>query len=387
LDALDEDVEDELAAIDGEIEQLRDRKHRLGGIITDLTAIVEFNEELLESDGELPDGSGTTRQLDARTESVECWTCGSSVERGDIGSRLDELRGLIDDHRADRNDIDGRIETLRDRQAQLREVTEKRAKLESRRRQIDAEIGRREERIAELNARESSLEGRVADLERDIAESAEVRDSDLLEKYQSVSDLEYERGRIERDLSELTERIERIEGLADERAELTERRDELREELDGLRTRVEDTERAVVAEFNERMADILELLAYDNVERIWIERTVDSQGAVPDSSFELHVVRATDDGAVYEDTVDHLSESEREVTGLIVALAGYLAHEVYETVPLVMLDSLEAIDASRIARLVEYVTETVPYLVVALLPEDAAALDDRHTRIPAEALQ
>jgi len=84
---------------------------------------------------------------------------------------------------------------------------------------------------------------------------------------------------------------------------------------------------------------------------------------------------------VYEDTIDHLSESEREVTGIIFALAGYLAHDVYRTVPFLLLDSVEAIDSDRIARLVEYLNEYVDYLVVALLTEDAAALDERYTRI------
>lgn len=78
----------------------------------------------------------------------------------------------------------------------------------------------------------------------------------------------------------------------------------------------------------------------------------------------------------YEDTVNYLSESEREVMGLIFALAGYPAHEVYETVPFMLLDSLEAIDADRIARLIEHIEEYSDYLIIALLPEDAAALDN-----------
>ena len=90
---------------------------------------------------------------------------------------------------------------------------------------------------------------------------------------------------------------------------------------------------------------------------------------------------ATDDGAVYEDTVEHLSESERAVVGLVVALAGYLVHDVHETVPIMLLDSLEAIDADRIAALVEHFTDFVPFLVVALLPEDAAVLPGEYDRI------
>ena len=84
---------------------------------------------------------------------------------------------------------------------------------------------------------------------------------------------------------------------------------------------------------------------------------------------------------VYEDAVEHLSESEREVTGLVFALAGYLTHEVHERVPFVLLDSLEAIDSERIARLVEHFADYAPSVVVALLPEDAVALPEQYSRI------
>lgn len=62
------------------------------------------------------------------------------------------------------------------------------------------------------------------------------------------------------------------------------------------------------------------------------------------------------------------------------ALAGYLIHEVYETVPFMVLDSLEAIDAARISRLVDYFADYADYLVVALLEEDAQAVDSSYPR-------
>ncbi len=83
----------------------------------------------------------------------------------------------------------------------------------------------------------------------------------------------------------------------------------------------------------------------------------------------------------YEDTVDNISESEREVVGLVFALAGYLAHEVYEQVPFMLLDSLEAIDAERIATLIDYFGDYAEYLIAALLPEDAAALPEAYERV------
>lgn len=133
------------------------------------------------------------------------------------------------------------------------------------------------------------------------------------------------------------------------------------------------------------MATVLDILNYENLDRIWIERkqqTV-SQGrqTVEESIFDLHVVQSTDDGTTYEDSIDHLSESEREVTGLVFSLAGYLTHDVYETCPFLLLVSIEAIDSDRIARLVDYVADYAEYVVVALLPEDAQALDSGYRRI------
>jgi hypothetical protein len=133
------------------------------------------------------------------------------------------------------------------------------------------------------------------------------------------------------------------------------------------------------------MESVLEMLGYENLERIWIERkqerVKEGRRRVEKSVFDLHVVRSTEDGTTYEDSIDHLSESEREVTGLIFALAGYLTHDVYETCPFLLLDSIEAIDSDRIARLVDYVSEYAEYVVVALLEEDAQALDDTYQRV------
>jgi len=117
------------------------------------------------------------------------------------------------------------------------------------------------------------------------------------------------------------------------------------------------------------MDTVLDLLAYPNLDPIRLERveqeTREGRRKVTQSVFELHVIRTAESGAAYEDTVDHLSESEREVTGLVFALAGYFAHRVYEDLPFVILDSLEAIDSERIAGLVQYFEEYTDYLLVA----------------------
>ncbi|WP_227377647.1 hypothetical protein [Haladaptatus halobius] len=133
------------------------------------------------------------------------------------------------------------------------------------------------------------------------------------------------------------------------------------------------------------MEIVLDIPDYANLDRIWIDRVErdvrEGRRKVTKSVFDLHVIRSTESGTTYEDTIDHLSESEREVTGLVFALAGHLVHDVYEKVPFILLDSLEAIDSNRIATLVDYFSEYAGYLVAALLPEDAAALDDEYERV------
>lgn len=57
-----------------------------------------------------------------------------------------------------------------------------------------------------------------------------------------------------------------------------------------------------------------------NIERVWIERSEQTvrkeRRKVQQSIFETHVIRNTNDGRTYENTIDHLSKSERKVSGL-----------------------------------------------------------------------
>ena len=166
---------------------------------------------------------------------------------------------------------------------------------------------------------------------------------------------------------------------------LEEERDEVGDRLEEARTRIERLEDEAIEQFNDHMDAVLDVLGYENIDRIWLERVErdvkEGRRTVTKGFFDLHVVRSSESGTAYEDTVAHLSESEREVTGLVFALAGYLVHEVHESMPFMLLDSIEAIDSQRIATLVDYLDEYADFLVVALLPEDAAPVDERHHRI------
>jgi len=378
--------------IEERLQALREEKQRLDDNISLVRSAISFNEEMLESrnehvfrqDGGAAQDNSVTDQLVKPNAQVTCWTCGSKVSKSSIETTLDELR----ERRAEKLDtvseLEDEISSLVEDRRSRRERIQRRETVERRIEKLEDEIEDRERRLDEYSERADGLRDKIQALEDEV-EAADDGTSELLERHREANELEFKLGHLESDLDSVTEEIEIIEEQLDKESTLEARREEIGDELADLRTRIEQIEQEAVEQFNEHMAAILDILEYGNIERIWIERldseVREGQHTVEQTQFELHVVRTTSNGATYEDTIDHLSESEREVTGLIFALAGYLVHELYEEVPFMLLDSLEAIDANRIAGLVDYYSDFAPYLVVALLTEDAQALDDDYDRV------
>ncbi|MFC4357790.1 archaea-specific SMC-related protein [Halobium salinum] len=394
LESLPDAPDDRIDALDREISELRERRRRCDAVVNKLQTLVQFNEDALAGDDELADllaedepasdGGTVTDQLVGESNTV-CWTCGSEVDRSRIESFLDRLRALAREKRRDRSDIDDQLSAATDERRELKEQRERRENLESRVDALESEVEEREAALERHEAEVEELETAIGELEDEVGELDADDHDETLERHREANSLQFDIGRLTGQLAEVKEELEELEALDAEADRLGERRGEIAEELEELRTRIERLEREAIDGFNDHMDDILSILGYGNIDRIWIERREEEaregRRTVDRTRFDLHVVRTSDDGTAYEDTIRHLSESEREVTGLVFALAGYLAHEVYETVPFMLLDSLEAIDSARIAALVEYFEDYAPNIVVALLPEDAQALDDDYSRI------
>jgi len=393
LEELPETPMGEHADLDAELDRLRREKSALEREVQELQSAIQFNEEMLEEGAEgaladLAEGSGDepTAQL-LEDEELVCWTCGSEVSADQIEATLDSLREGRRSKLEDVGDIDDRLADLQTQQRNARRTQQRRDELEARRRTVEDELEDRRDALETLKDQRSELIDEVEALEEAVDDLETEDFGDVLDLHREANQLEFELDRLEADIDDVTEEIEAIEAEIDREDDLEARREELLDDLEDCRTRIDRIEREAIEEFNTHMDAILDVLGYDNLERIWIERierTVrDGRGTTTQAVFELHVVRRTESGAVYEDTVDHLSESEREVTGLIFALAGYLVHDVHEMVPFMLLDSLEAIDSNRIAALVDYLADCATYLVVALLPEDARALSEDYERVDA----
>ncbi|AHG02949.1 chromosome segregation protein SMC [Halobacterium sp. DL1] len=394
LEAELEDLRDEPVAdtdeLEDELDRLRRRRQTLNGEISELQSLVEYNEQRLEDGGdellgaeEAGDGDVTDQLVG--DETVVCWTCGSSVERSQIEATVERLRDQQSETVAELNDVESTLGERKEQKRAAEEQRDRRSELEADVEGLEDELDRRRERIESLKDRRERLTADVEALEVTVEDSETGDFDEVLALHREANQLEFEIERLESDLEDVEAEIASIESQVERADALREEREELLAELTDRRTKIEQIESAAVEQFNDHMDAILDVLGYENIDRIWIERverTVrDGREQSERVDFDLHVVRSTEGGTAYEDSVRHLSESEREVTGLIFALAGYLVHDLHESVPFMLLDSLEAIDADRIADLVDYFADYADYLVVALLHEDAAALADEHTRI------
>lgn len=382
----------EIEEIDAQIDDLRAEKQSLQSELNTLQRIIQFNEDNLERAGDLDavgasasnDESGdVTDKLVEDSMSVVCWTCGREADREHIEETLERLRDRRKSKLQASNDIEDRIDDLEAERKTFEEQQRQREQVKRRLRETESKIESREDRIDELEDRRATLEDRISAVEDEIETLQTQHDETVLALHKEANQLEVDLNRLEREREDLTEEIEAIEAELDRRAELRERREALASELTDMRTRIDQIEAEAVEAFNDHMDTVLSALEYDNLARIWIERTEtelkEGRRKVSKDEFTLHIVRESEDGAAYEDQLGHLSESEREVTGLVFALAGYLVHDVHEEVPFMLLDSLEAIDSNRIARLISHFESYPDYLVAALLPEDASAVEDTHS--------
>jgi len=388
-------IETEVQTLGNDIEELRERRRSIRTAVEDLQTVVGINEELLDNGPTSLQAtdSDVVAALDPDSQTVECWTCGTDVDRDQLTDRLEGLRGLIADHREERAELEDRIAELEDEKEDVEREKRRYTKITDKLAELDDRIERHKERLedliderdgttAEIERLEDELNALETKLDETETESADDGNGELATLHQELTQLERKRGRVENRLSNVVDDIEEIQSLREDREAKEAELEDLRARLEALRDRIQDRERDLVETLNSMMDDLVEVLQYKTLSRVWVERLAEDRKT--ESEFELHIVREGDDGTVYEDTVDTLSESEREVVGLVIALAGYLVHDVASDVPFLLFDSVEMIDADRMAALLEYVTSQteVDFLVAALLSKDTEAIQ-KSTNAPA----
>ncbi len=319
---------------------------------------------------------------------MRCLACGSEVATDTVDAVIDQYREINKTFRNQIQELEQKQQEIRqeikDTESQLKkwESAEDRVTEATQQKQeAKAEIERSKEELATVKQRVSVLESELNEKRQettDGSEETELRDQhsdiedQLINKEVEIRKTNDELQEVKKQIGELEDEIAREEHLQADMNELT-------EEIGRLRSRVEDIERELVEEFNQTIETVLDLLGYKNIERIWIERKQKTvkvgRRKEEETAFDLNIVREGSEG-VYPDELRHLSESERSVTGLVVALTGYIVHDVDEECPIMVLDSVEMIDSERIAKMIEYFRDETSYLAAALLPEDSVAVRD-----------
>jgi predicted nucleic acid-binding Zn-ribbon protein len=395
LEELSVDPNVDPASLRSSLDDLRDRQRTVTAQLNELQSIIQFNEDMLEGTdseiraaiaGESDDDHGSvTDQLVVDEETVTCWTCGSQVMEDEIEATLESLRSFSREKSSERQSISDDIDETQERLSAYEKAKRDLDAAEERLAEVDTKLDRKRERIEDLEAEREAVHEEIEELESAVEAEQSSEYEELLDLHKEANRVELELEQAEDELASVESEIEDVESLVAERDEYENRRAQITDQLRELRNRIDRLEENAVESFNEHIAEVLDLLDYDNVARVWIERKEqevrEGRRKVSKNVFDLHIVRETESGKAYEGTVETLSESEQEVVGLVFALAGYLVHDLHESVPIMVLDSLEAIDSERIATLVEYFADYPEYLIVALLPEDAAAVDAEYETV------
>jgi chromosome segregation ATPase len=354
------------AAESTDIEALRAERDRIRSDLDDLVDRAEVLQSALTANREMLESTYTGilgRESTLTGDEITCWACGNEATVSEFEETIEELTELIERDKQRQDEDRPRLDELEDRIAAATEterqigdleaaVRDREASLETRRESLET----KRESLAEIRAELTALDERLAEHESEQSDEMSAL-QDEIERLQT--DLHAARSEADR----LDAAVDDLQSKREERSQKQAEIDRLTDEITSLTARIETLEADLREGFNDAINDLIEVLDYKRIERIWL-----------DGEFDLIVAREVD-GVVRQDDVSNLSESEREMVGLMLALAGYVAYDVSDVAPVLLMDTLGAFDSERTAKLISYVAAETPFLVAAMLPDSAAAFD------------
>lgn len=375
IDRLEDDLrsaEDALEEAQTEAEthdigQLRAEREEIQENLDVIVDRVEILQSVLTANREMLNSSYTGvlgKESSLIEDSVACWACGNEATRSEFDETVEELTELIERDKKHRNEYQPRFEEIEAKIDSAKQAQRRVGELESTVSDVEESLENRRESLETKRESLENIRSKLDELDERLAEheseqSTEV--SDLQEEIEGIRiDLHAARSEAER----LESSLEELETRLNERERKKEEIDRVTDEITSLTDRIQTLEQDLREGFNDAISDLIELLDYERIERIWL-----------DGDFELIVAREVD-SVVRQDKVSHLSESEREMVGLMLTLTGYVAYDVSNVAPVLLMDTLGAFDSERTAKLVSYFADKTPYLFAALLPNSAAEFDD-----------
>lgn len=303
-----------------------------------LRSVYEANERILEEDRL---GLVASVEHSVLDDSISCWVCGEQTDREAFEAQLDAIRAQITEYERRASEHREHVEELESKREEITAKQRRERDLEREIADLERQRTDREESLETARADLEALQQRIDDLEATVAETDD-----------ELTDIESQRKYVERELTELRETRSTLESRADRRDTLESERADLTDEIEALRSRKASIKRELRETFDKAIDEVVARFE------------TGFETARLTSTFDLVVAR---DGR--EASLDALSEGERELLGLVVALAGYLTFDVAEDVPLMLLDGLGGLADDNLQSLVAFLQEYPTYLVVTAYPE------------------
>ena len=358
---IEADLEDARETVDEtDVEALKKEREAVRSELDDVTERLDVLQSVLTANREML-GSEFTGALGQDTglmgDEVTCWACGRSAPVDDLEDTIEELTDLVEADKRRKREREPEIEELTEQIETVRRSETEIQRLESEKRDLEQKLESRRESLEEQRERRESIRERLEELDDEIAERAADQRSEQSELTDEIEETRVEIRTLRREIERLEDTCESLRETREEVRRKREEVDRLSEEITELTDRIENLESELRTVFNETMDELLDVLKFERIERVWL-----------DGEFDLVIAREID-SQIQSDSIEHLAESEREMIGLVLALAGFVTYDVDDVTPILVLDSLGAFDAERTRRLVDYFADETDYLVATAHPE------------------
>jgi chromosome segregation ATPase len=334
-----------------DVEAKQSRVDEIGLQIDLLEGLYRANQRVIE-ENELSLVTSIDRTI--VEDGFDCWICGESTTTKTIQTRLEALQTKIETLQKERATLRNEIETIEEQEREYREKKRQASSIEEEIGDLSAKLDDLQRDLSQAEERKDGVEEQVKELEADL-EQAETELSEELTDIKSEIKLKNQ---------ELETQQNRLQELEAEQEDIDELRTELNaieEEIEVLKQRKENKQRELKTEFDEAMATALDYFApgFDGAR---LDIKVNKENEI--EAFDLIVAR---DGR--ETTINTLSEAERELVGIVVAIAGYRTFEVSDRVPIILLDGVSQLAADNLRLLCEYLSDDTEMLVTTAYPE------------------
>ena len=341
---------------DADIEEKRSTLTELELQIDLVRDLHRSNRQLLEEDTELAFLTDVSHGI--TDDEVACWVCGEQTTEEHVEERLADLYQTLQRLEGEAEELSSTIEELERTEREFRRAERERERLK-------AEVDDLRQSLQEAEADLSAASDRKGDIETDIeALEAQLEEVDD-EGSQALTEVNLEITRAEQRIEHLEEDLANVRDDAGDQESLREQRENLTTEIDTLRGRREQKQQELKERFDTAINDVIDRFA-PGFESAYVTLKHDQGGKLDE--VEINLSREID-GVGHAITIDQLSEGERELVGVITALAGYQTFNVRERVPVMLLDSISELAAQNLRGLLSYLEDHTDRLVTTAYPE------------------